>query len=72
MPVAECTQQEDIDKSICMRLGHIINAFHELLQTAMTPGTCIELLLKELNKLYAVLTILVKWVSFNRFSIVVS
>jgi len=52
-----------MDKNICLRLGHTINIFHELLQTALPPGPCTESLIKTVNRLYAVLTNLVKMAS---------
>ena len=52
-----------VEKGVCTRLGHVINTFHELLQTAIPLGPALEAIIKVLNKLYLVLTVLVKWVS---------
>lgn len=61
------TKQDSTDKNLCIRLGHLINIFHELLQTALPSGQCAELLIKAVGHFYAVLTTLVKWASFNNF-----
>lgn len=58
----DSTQKESAEKSICNRLGHVINAFHELLQAALPVGPCIDAVLRAVNRLYLVLTLFVKMV----------
>jgi hypothetical protein len=60
--ILDSTQKESAEKSICNRLGHVINAFHELLQAAMPVGPCIDAVLRAVNRLYLVLTLFVKMV----------
>lgn len=55
------TQREGHEKSICTRLGLIINAFHEIIQSMIPTGTCTETALKLLTRLYGTLTMLVKY-----------
>lgn len=65
----ESTQRTSLDKAICSRLGHVTNAFHELLQAALPIGPCIDVLLKAVSRLYVVLTLFVKFVSLPVWSI---
>ena len=58
------TQREGHEKSICTRLGLIINAFHEIIQSMIPMGTCTETMLKLLTRLYGTLNMLVKYVGF--------
>ena len=58
------TQREGHEKSICTRLGLMINAFHEIIQSMIPSGPCTETALKLLTRLYGTLTMLVKYVSF--------
>jgi Fanconi anemia group I protein len=55
------TQNEAVEKSVCTRLGHVINACHELLQSALPIGPCVDTLMRVVCRLYLVLTLLVKW-----------
>ncbi|XP_053406526.1 Fanconi anemia group I protein-like [Mercenaria mercenaria] len=57
----QLTQREGHEKSICTRLGVIVTAFHELVQSALPIGPCTEQLLKVLTRIYGTLTMLVKY-----------
>lgn len=46
-----------------MQLGTLLTFFHELVQTALPSGSCVDTLLKDLCKMYTILTSLVKYVS---------
>ncbi|KAM9311358.1 Fanconi anemia group I protein [Gastrophryne carolinensis] len=52
---------EPIEKAIILQLGTLLTACHELVQTALPAGSCMDTLLKELTKMYTVLTALVKY-----------
>ncbi|XP_013422004.1 Fanconi anemia group I protein-like [Lingula anatina] len=58
---AGLTQRESLEKNVCGRLGVFITAFHELVQSAVPPGGCVEGLLKEITKMYEVLAALTKF-----------
>jgi hypothetical protein len=47
-----------------MQLGTLVTFFHELVQTALPSGSCVDTLLKGLSKIYSTLTAFVKYVSF--------
>ncbi|KAK3595809.1 hypothetical protein CHS0354_014625 [Potamilus streckersoni] len=55
------TQREDYEKSICTRLGILITAFHELVQSTIPIGNCTDILLKLATRLYGTVTSLVKY-----------
>ncbi|XP_052773916.1 Fanconi anemia group I protein-like [Mya arenaria] len=57
----QLTQREGHEKSICTRLGMLVNTLHELVQTSLPVGTCTEHLLKLLVRIYTTLTSLVKY-----------
>lgn len=48
--------------SICIRLGNLVNMFHELVQTAIPSGTATDALVRVLTKLYTAFTALTKHV----------
>ncbi|XP_012659867.1 Fanconi anemia group I protein [Otolemur garnettii] len=48
-------------KAIIMQLGTLLTFFHELVQTALPSGSCVDTLLKDLCKMYTILTALVKY-----------
>ncbi|XP_036042581.1 Fanconi anemia group I protein isoform X2 [Onychomys torridus] len=50
-----------IEKAIIMQLGTLVTFFHELVQTALPSGSCVDTLLKDLSKIYSTLTALVKY-----------
>lgn len=52
-----------IEKAIIMQLGTLVTFFHELVQTALPSGSCVDTLLKDLSKIYSTLTAFVKYVS---------
>ncbi|XP_078386115.1 Fanconi anemia group I protein isoform X2 [Cetorhinus maximus] len=55
------TAREPVEKAIVLQLGTLLTAFHELIQTSIPPGSCVDILLKELGKMYSILTSLVKY-----------
>ncbi|XP_043934143.1 Fanconi anemia group I protein [Protopterus annectens] len=54
-------QREPIEKAVILQLGTLLTAFHELIQTSLPSGSCIDTLLKELAKMYTILTSFVKY-----------
>ncbi|XP_074174446.1 Fanconi anemia group I protein isoform X2 [Rhinolophus sinicus] len=50
-----------IEKAIIMELGTLLTFFHELVQTALPSGSCVDTLLKDLCKMYTTLTALVRY-----------
>ncbi|KAF3818026.1 hypothetical protein GH733_014898 [Mirounga leonina] len=51
-----------IEKAIIVQLGTLLTFFHELVQTALPSGSCVDILLKDLCKMYTILTALVRYV----------
>nr|XP_020021060.1 Fanconi anemia group I protein isoform X3 [Castor canadensis] len=49
------------EKAIIMQLGTLLTCFHELVQTALPSGSCVDTLLKDLCKMYTILTALVRY-----------
>ncbi|XP_008068810.1 Fanconi anemia group I protein isoform X1 [Carlito syrichta] len=49
------------EKAIIMQLGTLLTFFHELVQTALPSGSCVDNLLKDLCKMYTILTALVRY-----------
>nr|XP_033776951.1 Fanconi anemia group I protein isoform X2 [Geotrypetes seraphini] len=54
-------QREPIEKAVFLQLGTLLTACHELVQTAFPIGSCIDALIKELAKIYTILTSLIKY-----------
>lgn len=54
------TQVENMDRSLCTRLGMLCNAFIELTHSNIKPKSNTQLLLKALTKLYNTITALTK------------
>ncbi|XP_035159656.3 Fanconi anemia group I protein isoform X1 [Callithrix jacchus] len=50
-----------VEKAIIMQLGTLLTFFHELVQTALPSGSCVDTLLKDLCKMYTTLTALVRY-----------
>ncbi|XP_030883785.1 Fanconi anemia group I protein [Leptonychotes weddellii] len=50
-----------IEKAIIVQLGTLLTFFHELVQTALPSGSCVDILLKDLCKMYTILTALVRY-----------
>jgi len=67
----ELTQKESAEKCVYNRIGHIINAFHELLQTALPVGPSVDAMMRVVYRLYLLLTTLVKWVCKQLLSFLV-
>uniref|UniRef100_UPI00358E4A64 Fanconi anemia group I protein n=1 Tax=Myxine glutinosa TaxID=7769 RepID=UPI00358E4A64 len=49
-----------LEKAVILQAGYLITACHELIQSALPPGSCIDSLLKLIGRLYSTLTGLVK------------
>ncbi|KAJ8797841.1 hypothetical protein J1605_017043 [Eschrichtius robustus] len=54
-----------IEKAIIIQLGTLLTFFHELVQTALPSGSCVDTLLKDLCKMYTILTALVRYVKLS-------
>uniref|UniRef100_A0A8D0H2M9 FA complementation group I n=1 Tax=Sphenodon punctatus TaxID=8508 RepID=A0A8D0H2M9_SPHPU len=54
-------QTQSLEKAIILHLGTLLTAYHELVQTALPSGSCIDTLLRSLSKTYTILTSLVKY-----------
>ncbi|XP_073852782.1 Fanconi anemia group I protein isoform X6 [Macaca fascicularis] len=52
---------QPVEKAIVMQLGTLLTFFHELVQTALPSGSCVDTLLKDLCKMYTTLTALVRY-----------
>uniref|UniRef100_A0A8B9WGC6 FA complementation group I n=1 Tax=Bos mutus grunniens TaxID=30521 RepID=A0A8B9WGC6_BOSMU len=50
-----------MEKTTIIQLGTLLTFFHELVQTALPSGSCVDTLLKDLGKMYTTLTALVKY-----------
>ncbi|XP_054024740.1 Fanconi anemia group I protein [Dryobates pubescens] len=53
-------QSQALEKGIILQLGTLLTVFHELVQTALPAGSCVDTLLRSLSKTYAILTSLIK------------
>uniref|UniRef100_F6RYK4 FA complementation group I n=1 Tax=Ornithorhynchus anatinus TaxID=9258 RepID=F6RYK4_ORNAN len=53
--------KEPLEKAVILQLGTLITAFHELVQTALPSGSCINTLLQDLGKIYTILTSFAKY-----------
>lgn len=56
-------QTQALEKGIILQLGTLLTVFHELVQTALPAGSCVDTLLRSLSKTYTILTSLIKHVS---------
>uniref|UniRef100_A0A670YG23 FA complementation group I n=1 Tax=Pseudonaja textilis TaxID=8673 RepID=A0A670YG23_PSETE len=54
-------QTQPLEKAVVLQLGTALTAYHELIQTALPTGSCVDTLLRSLSKMYAILTTLVKY-----------
>lgn len=70
-PSSQATRpNHPIEKAIIMQLGTLLTFFHELIQTALPSGSCVDILLKDLCKMYTILTALVRYVSIREMTCV--
>ncbi|NWY40897.1 FANCI protein, partial [Sylvia atricapilla] len=53
-------QTQALEKGIILQLGTLLTVYHELVQTALPAGSCVDTLLRSLSKTYAILTSLIK------------
>uniref|UniRef100_A0A8C8AHX7 FA complementation group I n=1 Tax=Otus sunia TaxID=257818 RepID=A0A8C8AHX7_9STRI len=56
-------QAQALEKGVILQLGTLLTVYHELVQTALPAGSCVDTLLRSLSKTYAILTSLIKHVS---------
>ncbi|KAM6426593.1 Fanconi anemia group I protein [Liasis olivaceus] len=54
-------QTQPLEKAVVLQLGTLLTVYHELVQTALPAGTCVDTLLRSVSKMYAILTTLVKY-----------
>lgn len=69
-PLEEASSQSvlpshPVEKAVIIQLGTLLTFFHELVQTALPSGSCVDILLKGLCKMYTILTALVRYVSIR-------
>ncbi|KAL8197588.1 UNVERIFIED_CONTAM: hypothetical protein K2H54_033559, partial [Gekko kuhli] len=50
-----------LEKAVILQLGTLLTSYHELVQTALPAGSCVDALLRSVCKMYTVLTSLVKY-----------
>ncbi|XP_038070700.1 Fanconi anemia group I protein-like isoform X2 [Patiria miniata] len=55
------TQHEDCERIVCARLCRLTNTFHELIQSAIPVGPCVDATFKAVTRIYTTLTILCKY-----------
>ncbi|KAF4792953.1 Fanconi anemia group I protein [Turdus rufiventris] len=53
-------QTQALEKGIILQLGTLLTVYHELVQTALPSGSCVDTLLRSLSKTYTILTSLIK------------
>ncbi|KAM6119201.1 LOW QUALITY PROTEIN: Fanconi anemia group I protein [Pterocles gutturalis] len=53
-------QTQALEKGVILQLGTLLTVYHELVQTALPAGSCVDMLLRSLSKTYAILTSLIK------------
>ncbi|XP_061855321.1 Fanconi anemia group I protein [Colius striatus] len=53
-------QMQALEKGVILQLGTLLTVYHELVQTALPAGSCVDTLLRSLSKTYAILTSLIK------------
>ncbi|XP_008118382.2 Fanconi anemia group I protein isoform X1 [Anolis carolinensis] len=58
---ATTNQPQPLEKAVVLQLGTLLTAYHELLQTALPTGSCVDTLLRSVSKMYTILTALVKY-----------
>ncbi|NXP23722.1 FANCI protein, partial [Scytalopus superciliaris] len=59
-PSQPSNQMQALEKGIILQLGTLLTVYHELVQTALPAGSCVDTLLRSLSKTYAILTSLIK------------
>nr|XP_056721814.1 Fanconi anemia group I protein [Euleptes europaea] len=50
-----------LEKAVILQLGTLLTSYHELVQTALPAGSCVDTLLRSISKMYTTLTSLVKY-----------
>ncbi|XP_060116244.1 Fanconi anemia group I protein isoform X1 [Heteronotia binoei] len=50
-----------LEKAIILQLGTLLTLYHELVQTALAAGSCVDALLRSVCKMYTILTSLIKY-----------
>ncbi|NXG16719.1 FANCI protein, partial [Grallaria varia] len=59
-PSQPSNQTQALEKGLILQLGTLLTVYHELVQTALPAGSCVDTLLRSLSKTYAILTSLIK------------
>nr|XP_054497878.1 Fanconi anemia group I protein isoform X2 [Agelaius phoeniceus] len=59
-PSQASNQTQALEKGVILQLGTLLTVYHELVQTALPAGSCVDTLLRSLSKTYAILTSLIK------------
>ncbi|XP_042328112.1 Fanconi anemia group I protein [Sceloporus undulatus] len=54
-------QTQPLEKAVILQLGTLLTAYHELVETALPSGSCVDTLLRSVSKMYTILTALVKY-----------
>ncbi|XP_054858348.1 Fanconi anemia group I protein isoform X1 [Eublepharis macularius] len=50
-----------LEKAVILQLGTLLTSYHELVQTALPAGSCVDALLRSVSKMYTTLTSLIKY-----------
>ncbi|KAF2986832.1 hypothetical protein EK904_008647 [Melospiza melodia maxima] len=59
-PSQASNQTQALEKGVILQLGTLLTVYHELVQTALPAGSCVDTLLRSLSKTYTILTSLIK------------
>ncbi|NWU81306.1 FANCI protein, partial [Onychorhynchus coronatus] len=59
-PSQPSNQTQALEKGVILQLGTLLTVYHELVQTALPAGSCVDTLLRSLSKTYTILTSLIK------------
>ncbi|KAH0620036.1 hypothetical protein JD844_014548 [Phrynosoma platyrhinos] len=54
-------QTQPLEKAVILQLGTLLTTYHELVETALPTGSCVDTLLRSVSKMYTILTALVKY-----------
>ncbi|NWS16190.1 FANCI protein, partial [Pachyramphus minor] len=59
-PSQPSNQTQALEKGVILQLGTLLTVYHELVQTALPAGSCVDTLLRSLSKTYTILTSLIR------------
>ncbi|XP_048337616.1 Fanconi anemia group I protein [Sphaerodactylus townsendi] len=60
-PSQAAGEAQPLEKAVILQLGTLLTSYHELVQTALPTGSCVDALLRSVTKMYTTLTALVKY-----------